>query len=85
MLFCKDINLRNEAVARLCWLLTTDEDSQFKIPKIKSLQDYGLGNIFQIEFPVDLSRKRSSHQFYQVGAILKYVKMIQLNMQFLIG
>lgn len=66
MLFCKDKRLRNEAVCRLCWLLTTEENASDKIPRIKSLDDCGLSYIFQIDYPIDFSKKRGTRQFYQV-------------------
>lgn len=65
-LFNKNTDIRNEAVSRLYWLLTTEKNSNKKIPKIKTLEDRSLSNIFQFDYMIDITKTKTASQFYQV-------------------
>lgn len=65
-LLSKEVSIKREAVSRLCWLLSLEKDSEKKIPKIKTLDDFTLLNVFQKTFMLDLSRIKVNRQFYEV-------------------
>lgn len=76
-LFNTDLAIRNEAVSRLCWLLTTEKDYEQKIPKIKSLDNCALSNVFQMNHHIDVGKLKSPRQFYEVSSLVQVLQLLE--------
>nr|CAD7257485.1 unnamed protein product [Timema shepardi] len=66
LLFSTEPSLRDEAIARLTWLLTKEEKSYEKFPNFSALRGVVLNNICMVEKPLKMVDKRTTSAFYEV-------------------
>lgn len=58
--------MRGEALSRLIWLLTKEEDAFNKLPQIATLHNCASDRICLVEKPVDVFHNIPEELFYQV-------------------
>lgn len=66
ILFSKDAEDRNEAVSRICWLLSLQENSRDLLPKLNSVHDRILNSACQLRIVYDVNKNRSNQHYYEV-------------------
>lgn len=74
LLFSKDNLTRDEAISRLCWLLTKEDPNNEKLPRMSILQGLNLSAICSSVKPRELSRAKQS--FYSVGNLSDVIEML---------
>lgn len=74
-LYHKDDIIRKEAVARLSWLLTSENDYEKKLPKIKTLENETFSQIFQLNRFIDLTKTRNA-AFYQISNLYQVLELL---------
>lgn len=62
----KDGITRNEALSRILWLLTAQENHKDFLPKINSLQDKTLNAVCQLKTVYDINKNRNTQHYYEV-------------------
>lgn len=66
LLFTRNNIVKEEAISRLCWILSTDTDARDMLPRLHNLRHKTLTSICELKFPLDINKVRNGHQFYQV-------------------
>lgn len=79
MLFSKNHLVRGEALSRLTWILTSEENSDEKLPALKTLREPLLSTICIFDNPINLKNLEEPKQFYQVNKTIKIFKNKKRN------
>ncbi|XP_031350383.1 rotatin isoform X3 [Photinus pyralis] len=76
LLFVGDSLAREEAVSRLCWLLTTQTNSRNLLPRMNSLRDKALSKACHVQRVADINRERPAQHFYQANALHHVLELL---------
>lgn len=74
LLFVKDSLTREEAISRLCWILTKEDPNGKKLPKMSVLEGVNLTSVCSSAKPQEPSRARQF--FYSVGSLCDVIEML---------
>ncbi|KAK4876162.1 hypothetical protein RN001_012584 [Aquatica leii] len=77
LLYVHDRIIHEEALSRLLWILTSQHNSHDLLPRLNSLQNKSLSNIFCIQKTVTVNKGRSTQQFYQASALYQVLEMLE--------
>nr|CAD7570235.1 unnamed protein product [Timema californicum] len=77
LLFSTEPSLRDEAIARLTWLLTKEEKSYEKFPNFSALRGVVLNNICMVEKPLKMVDKRTTGAFYEASSLCQVVELLE--------
>ncbi|XP_017780002.1 PREDICTED: rotatin [Nicrophorus vespilloides] len=77
LLFCENSHIREEAVSRLCWILTsTKEENRDLLPRINNLHDRGLGFVCCVEKAIDYNKYKATQHFYQPSSLCQVMELL---------
>ncbi|KRT81126.1 hypothetical protein AMK59_5745, partial [Oryctes borbonicus] len=76
LLFHDNSSVRDEAVARLCWLLASQGDTQDLLPRINNLFDKSLSMCCQIKGVYDLNKMQASQHYYQPTSLQQVLELL---------
>ncbi|KAK5645259.1 hypothetical protein RI129_006559 [Pyrocoelia pectoralis] len=76
LLFTSDNLTREEAVSRLCWLLTTQTNSRSLLPRLNSLKDKVLSKACHVQRIADINKERPAQHFYQANALYQVLELL---------
>lgn len=77
LLFSKDDFVRGEALSRLIWLLTKEEDAFNKLPHIATLHNCASDRICLVEKPVDVFHNIPEELFYQESSLVQVFDIVE--------
>lgn len=67
-LFLEDVALRDEAFSRLCWLLSSQPNSRYFLPKVNMMYDNSIASACLPKTLPDINKvRRGQDHFYQVS------------------
>ncbi|XP_043258441.1 rotatin [Colletes gigas] len=73
-LFSPDINVREEAVCRLIWLLGKEKDSVQKLPRLSSLHGLPLSSLCILEYQTSTKKSESNYQRSNLLSVLEMLR-----------
>lgn len=77
LMFSKDEFVRGEALSRLIWLLTKEEDAFEKLPHIATLHNCVTNHVCLVENPVDILSNIPDQPFYQESSLIQVMEIIE--------
>lgn len=67
----EDAAIRNEAITRILWLLSAQENSKDLLPKINSLEDKTLISVCHSKIVYNVNKNRNIQHYYEVTVCLE--------------
>ncbi|XP_013417729.1 rotatin-like [Lingula anatina] len=78
MMFSKDVRTRAEALSKLAWFLSDEEDSEKKLPVFTELDVAGLSDLYVIREPRYLEDSdEAGRSVFQVDSMMKVVNILR--------
>ncbi|XP_074031734.1 rotatin homolog anastral spindle 3 isoform X2 [Leptinotarsa decemlineata] len=77
LLFTDDAYLREEAFSRVCWLLSSQENSREMLPKVNTLYDTSLAGVCRLKKVVDINKMRRTEHFYQPSSLHQVLEVLK--------
>ncbi|XP_076250090.1 rotatin homolog anastral spindle 3 isoform X2 [Rhynchophorus ferrugineus] len=77
LLYSRDSQLRDEAFSRLCWLMASQENSREFLPKLNTIYDKALSNIFSIKNITDINKIGKTEHFYQPSSLNQVLEVLK--------
>ncbi|KAL3273445.1 hypothetical protein HHI36_014889 [Cryptolaemus montrouzieri] len=77
LLFSPEDLVRDEAFCRLCWILSTQDNSKNLLPRLNNINDKSLSNICYISpKSYDINKSRSVDRFYQPSSLHHVMELL---------